>query len=77
MKKLLASLALVLCAHAAGAATQLFPLDPDRLLAPLRREAGLPVPARLQPATVGKTGVKFVARSGSIAGGLYGLRRLR
>lgn len=68
MKKLLASLALLLCVHAAGAATQLFPLervrlldgpfleaqttdlryllalDPERLLAPFRREAGLPVP---------------------------------
>jgi len=68
VKKRLASLALVLCAHAAGAATQLFPLDrvrlqdgpfleaqttdlryllaldPERLLAPFRREAGLPVP---------------------------------
>ena len=77
INKLLASLALVLCAHAAGAATQLFPLDPDRLLAPFRREAGLPVPALLRPATGGKTGVEFVARPGSIAGGLYGLRRLR
>ena len=68
INKLFASLALVLCAHAAGAATQLFPLDrvrlhdgpfleaqntdlhyllaldADRLLAPFRREAGLPVP---------------------------------
>lgn len=68
MKKLLASLALLLCVHAAGAAMQLFPLDrvrlqdgpflqaqttdlhyllaldPERLLAPFRREAGLPVP---------------------------------
>lgn len=66
MKKLLASLALALCAHGAGAATQLFPLDrvrlqdgpfleaqqtdlrylmaldPDKLLAPFVREAGLP-----------------------------------
>ncbi len=31
MKRLLASLALVLCAHGAGAATQLFPLDRVRL----------------------------------------------
>ncbi|RZL39699.1 MAG: glycosyl hydrolase [Rubrivivax sp.] len=68
MKRLLAALALVVCAHGAGAATQAFPLssvrlldgpfleaqttdlhylmtlDPERLLAPFRREAGLPVP---------------------------------
>ncbi|MCE4540007.1 glycoside hydrolase family 127 protein [Pelomonas sp. P7] len=68
MRRLLAALALALCAHAAGAATQAFALDrvrlldgpfldaqatdlhylmaldPERLLAPFRREAGLPVP---------------------------------
>jgi len=68
MKRLLAALALALCAHGVGAATQAFPLDrvrlqdgpfldaqttdlhyllaldPERLLAPFRREAGLPVP---------------------------------
>ncbi|MCE4555412.1 glycoside hydrolase family 127 protein [Pelomonas cellulosilytica] len=68
MKQLLAAVALVLCAHSAGGATQPFPLDrvrlldgpfldaqttdlhylmaldPERLLAPFRREAGLPVP---------------------------------
>ncbi|CAM3765516.1 glycoside hydrolase family 127 protein [Roseateles saccharophilus] len=68
MKRLLAALAIALCAHGAVAATQAFPLDrvrlqdgpfldaqdtdlhyllaldPERLLAPFRREAGLPVP---------------------------------
>lgn len=68
MRRLLAALALALCAHGASAATQAFPLDrvrlqggpfldaqatdlhyllalnPERLLAPFRREAGLPVP---------------------------------
>lgn len=68
MRRLLAALALALCAHGAGAAAQAFPLDrvrlldgpfldaqttdlhyllaldPERLLAPFRREAGLPVP---------------------------------
>ncbi|MBI3349385.1 MAG: glycoside hydrolase family 127 protein [Burkholderiales bacterium] len=68
-KRLLAALALALCAHSASAATQAFPLDrvrlqdgpfldaqatdlhyllaldADRLLAPFRREAGLPVTA--------------------------------
>jgi len=72
MRRLLAALALALCAHGAGAANggaaQAFPLssvrlldgpfleaqstdlhylmalDPERLLAPFRREAGLPVP---------------------------------
>ncbi len=68
MKRLLAAIALALCAHGAGAATQAFPLDrvrlldgpflqaqatdlrylmaldAERLLAPFRREAGLPVP---------------------------------
>jgi DUF1680 family protein len=68
MKRLLAAIALALCAHGALAAAQLFPLDrvrlhdgpfleaqatdlhylmaldPERLLAPFRREAGLPVP---------------------------------
>ena len=68
MKRLLAALAIALCSHGVGAATQAFPLDrvrlqdgpfldaqttdlhyllaldPERLLAPFRREAGLAVP---------------------------------